>query len=57
MDDVIHDLFMYFRVRFGKEPAWARTLAWTVTAHDTMERSGLTVEQLKDVQMTLGILN
>ncbi len=53
MDDVVHELFIYF----GRIPRWELTTAWTIAAHDTTDRSGLTEEQKRDVQITLGVLN
>ena len=53
MDDVVNELFANFYV----SPVWELTMAWTITALDSADRSSLTVEQIRDVQITLGILN
>lgn len=56
-DDVIDEMLKYFRVQFEKDPAWVTVMAWTLAALDATDRSGLTAEQKRDVQETLGILN
>lgn len=58
MDDIVYELYEYFHALLGRFPTvWMETVTLTVAAYDTTDRSGLTVEQKRDVQETLGILN
>ncbi len=53
MDDVIGALFEYFDV----SKPWLDAIAWTIASQDTTRMRSLTVEQIREVQITLGILN